>query len=101
MEFTKYRPHIAKVVKAKLDEFGLKMLPHPPYSCDLALSDYHLFRSMSNALKKKIFKNETEFKKFIKDFFDSHLPPAFYAKGIHMLPDRLRSSSMVKSDFDY
>ena len=62
------RPHIAKVVKAKLDEFGWKVLPHPPCSYDFAPSDYHLFRSMSNALKKKIFKNETELKSSFKTF---------------------------------
>ena len=28
------RPHVAKVVKAKLQEIGWELLPHPPYSPD-------------------------------------------------------------------
>ena len=81
------RPHISNLVKNKLEEVGWKLLPHPPYSCDIAPSDYHPFRGMHNALKRKIFKNEAELKNFIQDFFDSQ-PSAFYAKGINMLPER-------------
>ena len=89
------------MVKAKVDEFAWKVLPHLPYSCDLAPSDYHLFRSMSNSLKKKIFKNGTELKKFIQAFFDSHLP-AFYARDINLLPDRWRKVSEYDGEyFDY
>ena len=71
------RPHIAKVVEAKLDEFGLKVVPDPPYSCDLAPSDYHLFCSMSNTLKKKNFKDKTELKKFIQEIFKTFSSPSF------------------------
>ena len=40
------RPHVAIPVKNYLENSGWKVLPHPPYSPDLAPSDYHLFRSM-------------------------------------------------------
>src|SRR5689334_13316851 len=52
------RPHIAKVTRKKLLEFGWKILPHPAYSPDLARTDYHLFRSLSNSLRNKIFAEE-------------------------------------------
>ena len=62
------KPHVGKVVKEKLTELGWEMLPHPPYSPDLALSDYHLFRSLSNDLRGKNFQNESDLKRYLQDF---------------------------------
>lgn len=81
------RPHVANLVKAKLERLGWKLLPHPPYSPDLAPSDYHLFLSLSNDLAGKKFKNETELKQYLQSFFDSK-PATFYASGIRDLPRR-------------
>ncbi len=39
-------PHTAKVTKETLEALGFRVLPHPPYSPDLAPSDFHLFRSL-------------------------------------------------------
>ncbi|XP_017062383.1 histone-lysine N-methyltransferase SETMAR-like [Drosophila ficusphila] len=44
------RPHTSLVTRQKLRELGWEVLVHPPYSPDLAPSDYHLFLSMANAL---------------------------------------------------
>jgi len=38
------RPHVAKVVKKYLKMLKWDVLPHPPYSPDIAPSDYWLFR---------------------------------------------------------
>ena len=37
------RPHVAQVVKTYLETLKWDVLPHPPYSPDLAPSDYYLF----------------------------------------------------------
>jgi len=40
------RPHVAKTVQETLQVLNWEILPHPPYSPDIAPSDYHLFRSI-------------------------------------------------------
>ena len=37
------RPHVTKTVKSHLNEAGITIIRHPPYSPDLAPSDYWLF----------------------------------------------------------
>ncbi|UYV74707.1 KCNH5 [Cordylochernes scorpioides] len=49
--------HNATVVKNTIKDLGWELLPHPPYSPDLAPSNYHLFTSLGHALKKQEFSN--------------------------------------------
>ena len=81
------KTHVGKVVKEKLAELGLELLPHPPYSPDLAPSDYHLFRSLNNDLRGKSFQNESDLKRYLQDFFNSK-SREFFANGIRDLPRR-------------
>ena len=52
---------------------GWDVLPHPSYSPDFDLSDFHLFRFMENSLKNLSFENDKEVKSHIKNFFSSKL----------------------------
>ncbi|GFU27077.1 mariner Mos1 transposase [Trichonephila clavipes] len=47
------RPHTAMVIQQKLNALGWEVLGHPPYSPDIAPSDYYLFRSLQNYLTRK------------------------------------------------
>ena len=40
---------------AKLNELSFELLPHPPYSPDLAPSDYYLFADLKKMLQGKRF----------------------------------------------
>jgi len=40
--------------------WGFQRLDHPPYSLDLALSDYHLFPGLKKQLKGHLFLSEAE-----------------------------------------
>lgn len=79
--------HTAKPVKDTLAALGWEILPHPPYSPDLAPSDYDLFSSMGHALAKQHFHSYEDVRKWLDNWFGSrHFQ--FFWKGIHNLPTR-------------
>ncbi|KAG5322299.1 MOS1T transposase, partial [Pseudoatta argentina] len=78
------RPHVAKPVKTYLETLKWEVLTHPLYSPDIALSDFHLFRSMAHGLADRRFHSYEEAQKWIdswiasKDFFPYILNTSFY-----------------------
>lgn len=81
------RPHTSLVTRNKLLALGWDLLPHPPYSPDLAPSDYHLFRSLQNSLGGKRFENEQGVREHLDHFF-ANKPQTFYEHGIIQLMER-------------
>ncbi|GFU41116.1 histone-lysine N-methyltransferase SETMAR [Trichonephila clavipes] len=47
------RTHTSVVTRQKLWELGWKVLMHPPYSPNLAPSDYHIILALQNFLSDK------------------------------------------------
>lgn len=62
------RPHTSFVTTAAIAHMGWSVVPHPPYSPDLAPSDFHLFPSMKESLRGKSFDNLDEVKNAIKEW---------------------------------
>ena len=89
------RSRVAKSTREKLLELGWVTILHPAYSPDLALTDYHLFRSLSNHLREKKFDDESSLKMDLVDCF-SQKSPDFCKRGIFTLPERWRQ--VVHSD---
>ena len=81
------RSHIAKSTHEKLLKLGWITRPHPPYSPDLAPTDYHLFRSLSNNLAEKNFDDDNDLKMSLTNFF-SQKSQDFYEPGILSIPGR-------------
>ena len=81
------RPHIAKRTKEAIEGYGWEVLPHPPYSPDLAPTDFHPFRSLSNAMRGVSFNNDAELKTCLDGFFGSKTKD-FYRQGIEKLVER-------------
>jgi hypothetical protein len=79
------RPHIANMTKATIQALDWEILPHPPYSPDLAPSDYHLFRSLFNNLRRVSFNSDAELQNWL-DFFTVK-PADFLKRGIENLPE--------------
>ena len=77
--------HISrKSLWKKIEELGWEVLSHPPYSPDLAPSDYHLFRSMQHSLAERKFTNREKVQLWVSNYFESQ-PAEFYKRGIHSL----------------
>ncbi|XP_061722930.1 histone-lysine N-methyltransferase SETMAR-like [Cydia pomonella] len=81
------RPHISLVTRQKLIEFGWEVLMHPPYSPDLAPSDYHLFRSLQNSLNGVKLVSKEACENHLVQFF-AQKPQKFYSDGIMILPEK-------------
>jgi [histone H3]-lysine36 N-dimethyltransferase SETMAR len=47
-------------IRAKLHELGYELLPHPPYSPDLARSDFFRFANLKSMLAGKKFSTNEE-----------------------------------------
>lgn len=92
------RPHIARATRETIQRLNWEVLPHPPYSPDLAPSDYHLFLNLQNYLKGKQFDSEDRLKSEVSSFFDRQ-DENFFDKGISALVERW--STCVASEGDY
>lgn len=56
------RPHNSLISKAKIEEFGLKRMKHPPYSPDLSPCDFWLFGYLKEKLKGNHFTCQEDLK---------------------------------------
>jgi len=96
-EIAKKRPHMKKKkiifhqdnapchksmkTMAKLNELGFNLLPHPPYSPDLAPSDYWLFADLKKMLQGKRFGSNEEVIAATEAYFEDK-DKSFYKHGI-------------------
>jgi hypothetical protein len=72
-------------------------LPHPPYSPDVAPSDYHLFGKLNESLRGTRFEDDaliTATKRWLR-----RAGPEFYRAGIRALVPRWRKA--IERDGDY
>ena len=81
------RHHAAKPVKTYLETLKLEVLPHPPYSPDIAPSDYYLFRSIAHGLADQLFCSYEDIEKWL-DSWIALKDEYFYPNGIRALPER-------------
>lgn len=80
------RPHLAK---EKFDELGLQRLEHPPYSPDLALSDFFLFGLLKKLLEGKSFDYENKLFEEVSNILYS-IPKEYFSKALEEWMNRLQ-----------
>jgi len=54
------RPHVAEATRTLLGTKGVHLLPHPPYSPDLAPSDFYLFGTAKTQIRGQRFTSSDE-----------------------------------------
>jgi histone-lysine N-methyltransferase SETMAR len=52
------RPHTANQMVKTVNEIGFELMEHPPFIPDLALSDFHIFGPMKEALRGRFSSDE-------------------------------------------
>ena len=90
--------HTAAVAKAAVKECGFSEIKHPPYSPDLAPSDYYLFSKLKKDLRGRKFDDEEEVKTAVmKHFADKE--PEYFLKGIALPVHRCEKCVKTKGDY--
>lgn len=92
------RPHCSKRTNSKIQELGWDRVDHPPYSPDLAPSDFRLFRSLQHFLKGKNFDSFEQMSESLEEFFDSK-DASFYRQGTMKLPDEWQEVIDVDGEY--
>jgi transposase len=91
------RPHTAALTMSTLLKLKCDVMPHPPYSPDLAPSDNHLFGPMKRVLGGKRFRND-EVIAAVQSWIHKQ-PKTFFETGIKKLPERWHKCMTVKRDY--
>jgi histone-lysine N-methyltransferase SETMAR len=83
------KPHTSLHTREAITKFQWTVPPHPPYSPDLAPSNYHLFSPLKDTIRGKKFQDEEEVISEIKRWLRRR-PAEWYREGIHALTSRWR-----------
>ena len=81
------RLHVSLMMRQKLLQLGGEVLIHPPYSTDIAPSDFHVFWSLQNSLNGKNFNSLEDCKRHLEPFF-AQKDKKFWEDGIIKLPEK-------------
>jgi len=90
--------HASHIVAAKLHELHYEVLPHAPYSPDLAPCDYYLFPNLKKWLGGRRFTSNEEVKSETTEYF-AGLEKPYFAEGIRKLENRWKKC--IDSQGDY
>ena len=82
--------HQALATQKKLAYLGFQYFDHPPYSPDLAPSDYHLLPGLKKQLKGRHFLSDAEVSASAGTWLDGQ-PFQFFLSGLRKLEQGLRS----------
>ena len=90
--------HTAAVAKAAVKESDFEEIEHPPYSPDLAPSDYYLFSKLKKDLWGKKFDEDKEIKTAVLEHF-ADKGPEYFLKSIELLVQRCEKCVEIKGGY--
>ncbi|GBM38368.1 Histone-lysine N-methyltransferase SETMAR [Araneus ventricosus] len=77
-------PHSAGVTQNLIQQFGWEQFDHPPFSPDLAPSDYHLFLNLKRDFRRRHFDSDEDAENGVQQSLSS-LAASFFEEGVHKL----------------
>jgi len=90
--------HCAFATQKKLAYQGFQCLDHPPYSPDLAPSDYHLFPGLKKHLKGHHFSFNVEVIAATETWLDGQ-PSEFFFIGLQKLEQWARKCTELRREY--
>lgn len=91
-------PHKAGVAMAAIRDSGFELLEHPPYSPDLAPSDFYLFPRLKEDLRGNKFFNDGEVMAAVEAFLEGQ-EKYIFLKGIRGLEKRWSKCVDLEGDY--
>jgi len=79
--------HTSHVAMTAIHECGFELLSHPPYSPDLAPSDFHLFRHLKDSLNGQAFEDDNAVIMAINEWIEEQ-EQNFFLEGVKTLVQR-------------
>ena len=92
------RPHTVRVTTGLLNQFGWDIVTHPPYSPDIAPSDYHLFPELKKHLGGTQFRTGEELKEEVLSYLRG-AAGEFYDSGIKKMVQRMQKCIDLNGDY--
>jgi histone-lysine N-methyltransferase SETMAR len=90
-------PHKSLRTRKHITKIGWTVPPHPPYSPDLALSDFHLTGSLKDALRGTRFEDDNSVNEAVWEWLRRQ-DKSWYWQGIHALVPRWHKAVQVHGD---
>jgi histone-lysine N-methyltransferase SETMAR len=92
------RPHTSLRIREAITKLQWTVLSQPPYSPDLAPSDYHLFDLLKDAIRGKKFEDDEEVITEVKRWLRQR-PAQWYREGTQALASPWRKAKDLEGDY--
>ena len=89
--------HRALATQKKLAYLGFRCLDHPPYSPDLAPSDYHLFQGLKNQLNGRHISSDPKVISVAETWLAVQ-PSDFFLSGLQNLEQRAKKCIELRGE---
>ena len=90
--------HTSQVAMTTTTECGFEVLPHPPYSPDMALSDFYMFPKLKSNLRGTQFGSNEGVIAAINEYLEDQ-EKDFYLEGISKLEQKWTKCIALKGDY--
>jgi len=90
--------HTSHVTTATIHDCGFELLSHPPYSPDLAPSDFHLFRHLKESLRGRAFKEDEDVTVAVNEWIEER-DQNFFLEAIKTLEERWETYVALRGNY--
>ena len=90
--------HKSAIALAAIHDCGFKLFEHPPYSSDLAPSDFHLFPNLKTAISGTHFQSDDDVIRAVDNFLNGQ-EKDFFKSGIEALKHRWQKCIDTEGDY--